>query len=424
MGHACKRPDPAAMERLLERHPISPEGAILRLAWLEGLSRGEIAALTWSQVDLDAGLLRLPDREIPLDEQIVHCLRTRFQRYGHRDSHVVISDRYKKPMPPESVSRLARVALNAEGLDVGLMDLRHDFVIRRIETDGWPTAARLSGMAVSTLRDVFAPYLPASPREKSAPAPQDTEYLLWRVLQQEGSSAVGLTLWMTWQLLLSPGEILALTWDQIDLAAGVLCLPDRTVPTGSRLSRMLREARDRRPEGAAPHVIVAPTTGRPMELARLSTVTRTALIRGGLEHMNLRDLSLWARRQEQYRAVLALAETDGFVTREAVMSAVPAPRSTAQQLLRELTDSGRLIRVGARCYLPGRVVPPEAQETAVLDYLRTHGSACRKDFTALLNIAPKQVTLLLRRMADRGLLALDGKRYRLPDVTIKEQQNS
>ena len=44
MGYTFKRPDPAAMERVLTRFPYSPEGAILRLAWLEGLSREEIAA--------------------------------------------------------------------------------------------------------------------------------------------------------------------------------------------------------------------------------------------------------------------------------------------------------------------------------------------------------------------------------------------
>ena len=34
-----KRPDEAAMRRILERYADSPEGIILRLAWLEGLSR-------------------------------------------------------------------------------------------------------------------------------------------------------------------------------------------------------------------------------------------------------------------------------------------------------------------------------------------------------------------------------------------------
>ena len=40
-----KRPDEAAMRRILDRYSDSPEGIILRLAWLEGLSREEIDAL-------------------------------------------------------------------------------------------------------------------------------------------------------------------------------------------------------------------------------------------------------------------------------------------------------------------------------------------------------------------------------------------
>ena len=41
-----KRPDEAAMFRILARHPYSPEGVILRLAWQEGLSRKLLEAHT------------------------------------------------------------------------------------------------------------------------------------------------------------------------------------------------------------------------------------------------------------------------------------------------------------------------------------------------------------------------------------------
>ena len=42
-----KRPDDAAMRRILERYSNSPEGMILRLAWLHGLGRKELNELTW-----------------------------------------------------------------------------------------------------------------------------------------------------------------------------------------------------------------------------------------------------------------------------------------------------------------------------------------------------------------------------------------
>ena len=57
-----KRPDEAAMRRILDRYSDSPEGIILRLAWLEGLSRKELNELTWDQVDFKTGHIHLPNR--------------------------------------------------------------------------------------------------------------------------------------------------------------------------------------------------------------------------------------------------------------------------------------------------------------------------------------------------------------------------
>ena len=190
-----KKPDEAAMFRILARHPYSPEGVILRLAWQEGLSRKELNELTWDQVDLDGGSILLPDRTVPLEPSVADCLRERYRLYAQRDPHVIISDRYQRPMPPESVSRLARTALDTEGQKVSLKDLRQDFVIRQLQTHDWTYAARVSGMAVSTLRGSFSQYF--QERQSAAPElPPDSEYLLWRIVQQEGSSVVGLALWM------------------------------------------------------------------------------------------------------------------------------------------------------------------------------------------------------------------------------------
>ena len=379
MGYTFKRPDPAAMERILTRFPYSPEGAILRLAWLEGLSREEIAALTWDQVQFEDNALTLPDRTVPLAPSAEDCLRERHRLYAQRDPHVIISDRYQRPMPPESVSRLARTALDTEGQKVSLKDLRQDFVIRQLQTHDWTYAARVSGMAVSTLRGSFSQYF--QERQSAAPElPPDSEYLLWRIVQQEGGSVVGLALWMGWKLQMQPGEILNLTWSQVDL--------DR--------------------------VLLTPGTGKPMDLARLSTVIRTALIRGGLEQLSLGDLSRLSRRGSQRQTVLARLSAVGSLTREEVMDLLGVSKSAALKLLNQLRQDGAVVRIGG-CYYPaGAVVLPEDQSAAVTAYLAAHGTAVRKELAELLNLPPAQCTALLRRMADRGELLLTGKRYALP----------
>lgn len=413
MGHTFNRPDEAAMLRILERHPHSPEGAILRLAWLEGLSRSEITELRWDQVDFEGKAIQLPDRAVPLEPSTEACLRERHVRCALRDPHVVISERSKKPMPPESISRLSRLALDSEGQKVNLMDLRHDFVIRQLQTHDWPYVARVSGMAVSTLRGSFSQYFQERP--SAAPElPPDSEYLLWRIVQQEGSSVVGLALWMGWKLQMQPGEILNLTWSQVDLDRGLLHLPDREIPIGSRLSRLLGDVCDHRKDPAQDRVLLTPGTGKPMDLARLSTVIRTALIRGGLEQLSLGDLSRLSRRGSQRQTVLARLSEAESLTREEVMDLLGISKSAALKLLNQLRQDGAVVRIGG-CYYPaGAVVLPEDQSAAVTAYLAAHGTAVRKELAELLNLPPAQCTALLRRMADRGELLLTGKRYALP----------
>lgn len=63
--YVVNRPDAGAMRTLLERES-DPEGLIVRLAWLAGLSRDEIAALCWEQVSFMDERLELPDRTIPM----------------------------------------------------------------------------------------------------------------------------------------------------------------------------------------------------------------------------------------------------------------------------------------------------------------------------------------------------------------------
>ena len=207
VSDTAKRPDEAAMRRILDRYSDSPEGIILRLAWQEGLSRKELNELTWDQVDFETQNLLLQDRTIPLEPSVAECLQKRYEQYSAISERVIIADRGKKPMTLVNVSRLAKNALDSEGQDVALKDLRRDWIIRQIKANGWAYAARVSGMAVSSLRGIFAAALwkGTAQTDDSQGGGDETEYILWRIVQQEGSSAAGLAIWMCWKLSISVG---------------------------------------------------------------------------------------------------------------------------------------------------------------------------------------------------------------------------
>ena len=414
--NTINRPDAAAMERLLEKAGSTTEGVILCLAWRQGLTREEIQRLTWADVAFAEEQIHLSDRVVPMEEETADCLRARYQRIGERSPFVVVSDRLRKQMPPESISRLARTALDREGLvSVSLMDLRHDFIVRQLETHDWPYVARISGISVHTLYAKFSGFLPRN-RHRSA-EPQDTEvdaFLLWKLLQAEGGSPVGLALWMSWKLGMQAREIVALTWSQVDLDRGVIHLPDRDLTLGITLRRLLRTAQNRRREGDDPHVLLAPNSRRPIDQPRLSKLVRTALIRGGLETVSLGDLCREERREGEDARLLVYAAEKGAISRSEAMSILGLSKVAAYERLRQLTASGRLVRVGTKYYPAGQVVPPEEQYGVIREFLTQSGPAYRQDLAALLHIGDRQCALILKHMVEAGRLVRTGQRYALP----------
>ena len=413
-----RRLDEAALRRLLEREQTGPEALVLRLAWLEGLTREEIASLTWNQVSFLDDRLELPDRMIPLDGEVRALLwklhEAKEARKEPGDPHVLLSARERKPMRLESISRLARLALDRGGLkDVRLLDLRYDWIIRCLDRMDWPEAARISGVEVATLQLRFSASAPARKAPKPPPVQVD-EFKLWKVLQAERETAAGLAMWLGWQLGLQAQEMIALTWDQVDFEEGLLRLPDREVVLTSAVRRLLEEERQRRKPGEDAHVLLTERSRKPLDLPRLSRLTRTALIRGGLERATLRDLKRDDGRDAEDEQVLQRVLEQGFVSRGDVSDLLGLSKTATYARLRRLTELGKLVRVGGKYYLPGTVIPPEQHREAILGYLAQAGFAYRQDIVDLLHIQPKQCTLVLHHMVEEGVLVQLGQKYFLP----------
>lgn len=419
MEEKNRRLDEASLRRLLEREQTGPEALVLRLAWLEGLTREEIAALTWGQVSFLDDRLELPDRMVPLDREVRSLLwklrEAREAREEPGDPHVLLSARERKPMRLESISRIARLALDRGGMkDVRLLDLRYDWIIRCLDRMDWPEAARISGVEVATLQLRFSASAPARKAPKPPPVQVD-EFKLWKLLQTERSTAAGLAMWLGWQLGLQAQEMIALTWEQVDFQEGVLRLPDRCVVITSALRRILEEEYRRRLPEEDPHVLLTEQSRKPLDLPRLSRLTRAALIRGGLERVTLRDLKRDDCRDMEDERILQRALEQGFVSRGDVSEVLGLSKTATYARLRRLTEHGRLVRVGGKYYLPGTVVPPERHREVILEYLAEAGFAYRQDIVELLHIQPKQCTLVLRRMVEEETLIQLGQRYFLPE---------
>ena len=411
--YVVNRPDKGAMDRALQKNFSNAAGAILRLAWQAGLLRDEIQHLTWEQVDfLDAAIV-LPDRKVPVSRELADWLRARREDRDQSQETVVLSDRDQKPLTPQSISRLARNALDKEGqTEVRLIDLRHDFVLRQLEEHDWQYVSRITGVEAAGLNVHFAEHLEEkkiSTRIRREKTRQIDEFALWKLLRAEGNSPAGIALWLTWQAGLRLEEIVALRWEQVK--GDRLYLEDREVPLSAGARKALEALAAGGREG---YVLTAPRSRQPYDRTRLSKLARAALIRAGLDDLTLRDLRVdCALRSGGEGQILSLVRRQGWVTRNEVMELLDVSRTTAYNRLKLLVSRGKLTQVGARYYPPEAVVPPERQEEAVLEYLAREGFAYRQDIARLLGIGVGQCRPLLQRMVAGGAVVQERQRYRL-----------
>ena len=82
-------------------------------------------ALTWDQVDLNRGVLRLPDREREMGVTLRRLLRTAQGRRGPgEDPHVILTPNSRRPLDQPRLSKMVRTALIRGGIEnVSLGDL-------------------------------------------------------------------------------------------------------------------------------------------------------------------------------------------------------------------------------------------------------------------------------------------------------------
>ena len=416
--YVVNRPEEGAMEQILQKNFENAAGAILRLAWQAGLLRDEIQHLTWAQIDFLDNCIVLPDRRVPISAELASYLSALREGRNRCSEVVVLSDRDKKPLTPQSISRLARQALDAGGqTSVRLIDLRHDFVLRQLETHDWQYVSRITGIESAAMNIHFAAHLEnkkVSTRiRREAPAEID-EFALWKLLQAERSTPAGAALWLTWQLGLRLEEIVALTWAQVDMAGEVLRLPDREVPLTSGVLGVLRDLRAASPE--AEYVLTARRSGKPYDRTRLSRLVRATLVRSGLDNVTLRDLRLdCAIRVGGENEVVAWLRQKRSITRNETAELLGVSRTTAYNRLKLMVKRGKLTQIGARYYLKEAVVPPDKQEAVILEYLSREGFAYRQDVARILKIDPQQCRPILQKMIAAGEIVQQRQRYVLKE---------
>ena len=383
------------LEKLLAAEPCSGAGVILRLAWRAGLMRDEIYALQWKQVDFERALLRLPDRDVPMDEDLMRCLRQWQTLCGQYSSYVIVSEHKRTHMQPESISRLARSALDRAGLTgVRLADLHYNYILRQSAQQGWQEALRTSGLSIATYRS-RPRYKNArsSAKAKKASSPalphreKNEREQLQAVLKENRLSPAGLALWLYCDTGLQYTEISSLTWEQVDLEHHLLHLADRDEPLSAELVSLLCEVLETRGPVGETHVLLSPHARKPIPRARLSNLTKELLAKNGLDPALPARLRSDGARESRRRRLLAYAARHGGISLKAAMELLGLSESAARELLTQLTAEGQLTR-DHPVYRPVGAETTAAQRASrIRAALAEHGPCSARELSERLGTA-------------------------------------
>ena len=413
-----KRPDEATLLRILDSNQLLLAETLIVLAWRLGLSRDEIYNLKWADFSFEERQVSLPDRCIPLDEEAYTRLYRRWEEQEHHGVYVASSDRIGERVHPNYIPRCVRKALNEGGLpDINMVDLRQDFVLRLLQEHPRPYVARVTGITATSLYASYSEYFADEAKKgegEEAEQSSDIEFRLWKIIQEEGASVEGLALWLAWTLEIPIQELTELTWDQVDLAKGMIKLPDRKVKMGSAILRKLKEVKAERGPDSDPHVLLTPRAQKGFDAKRLSKVLRNVLIRGGVD-ITLQDILSTKKRNDSEYPIIRIVQKYGSATRNQIMTELPLSQAQYYARVESLIERGELVRIGQKLYLPGTVVAPEEQYEVIRAHLETVSGAVRSDLAALLHVSSNQCGVILRTLVKEGKLKHTGHVYSLPD---------
>lgn len=423
MVNEFHQPNEEALKKCLQGHSNDANGVTVRLAWLAGLTRGEIYELTWEQVDYEKQLLHLPDRDVPLCDDLAQSLKKWSKFSDGKLPYVMVSRRQKKHIMLQALTRLVKDVMEEIGQsEVGLLDLRYDFMRRELLIHDWPYVLRVTGFSVTTYRNKIAGMFETASAPETSLDKETEEYLLWKILQSNKDTPEGIALWLSWQMDLISREIVELTWDQVDFVTNELRLPTRILTMTKAVSGILYNEHAKRTEADDAHVILTPKSRKSVDVARLSAMVRTLLVRGGIETKSLSVMRANANMRRDKKELMDFVREKGCVTIKSTMERFGYTESAAHNRLHALVEDGELTHVSSGYYPSDCIVPPEQHAQAVLEHIGAQGVAYCADIAALLHIGKRPAAKLLTALVREGKLTLErgSKQYRVSEPETGE----
>jgi len=393
-------PDSAALERLVSHEDCTPTGTIIRLAWCCGLMRNEIAGLLWEQADLQKKQLVLPNRKIQLTDEMVSYLSRLKKENALCSEYVLVSQRKTAPLAEQSISALARKALDNYGQkNVRLNDLRSDFIVRMLRENSWEYVSYISGVDLPALRQHYLPHTGDDKTVCEITKTQITQSVresLQDIIKTEETGMCGLSLKFVWEMGIPVSVLPLMTWDILDFDKSIITFADRTINIPEDFLSVLRRVKNSQ-DGEYDNIILNENKRKPTDAIFLQRAVRQLLVRRGVSGITASDLQndYWQQHYSEIKALKASGVLDLPAVKDSKVYSVPKS-------------------------FPAEIVEP--LEDKLLDYLKKNGSADHNTLKSALNFSDKEILLLLKNCRMKGKIVRVGVRYFLPETIVKREK--
>lgn len=401
-------PDAEKLWKLLDSSPYELSSAVIHLAWRCGLSRHTIWALKWTEIDFEKAFLRLPDRDVPVEQKTLNQLRMwKSICDDYANEFVAFSLKMKKHVAEQSLNRLVRDAMACVGLEsINIKDLRNDFIERALEQYDWEYAMRVCGLTASTYKAQYAgigsrkrPVGPQVGKEPNDPA------RIRQTLEKNKESTAGLALWLAFDADLRVHEIASLTWPQVDFAKQTVRTQRGEIAISDRLTELLEREKASRSPDEPPYVVLSPRSKKPMDKARMSVVMKDLLLKSGVSTTDVTALKSGVAREPQKQAILDYVRGNGSITGAAAEALLGTSREGALRVLKSLTDGGKLAKTRKGGWIPAEeAVPEERWRSAVAALANEQGRVTKAEVAKLLHTGNYSAQALLKSMKQEGTL--------------------
>ena len=425
-GKRISSSDAEKIWKLLDSSPYELSSVVIHLAWRCGLSTKAIWTLKWQEIDFDNAFLRLPNRDVPIEQKTLRQLsiwKNVCDDFGCE--YITVSLKTKRYVVIQLLSRIVRDALSGIGLDsINIKDLRNDFIERALKQYDWEYAMTICGLTASTYKTQFVHMgsreRPIGPRVNDES--NDIERLK-RALENNKNSTMGLALWLLFDADLQIGEIVSLKWDQVNLAERTVGIERGKMALSEQITELLEKEKASRLPDEPPYVILSPVSRKPMDAGRMSVVIKNLLMKSGLSTTSVHSLKWNIAQEPNKQAIMDFIRKNGSISGADAMELLGASSKRAYNILKILTDEGKLAKTRHNGWrLSEEVVSVEDWRDAVIELARKQGRVTKDEVAEMLHTANYSARALLRNMRQEGTIkkVRGEKAYELTDKNLNE----